>query len=142
MSDDGENWEALQLTRAEAEDDDEYEHLLEILLCLAVNHIAMALALDKEKDEEDEHEETRLLFHEPPKYASRQSIPLPEFSTWQYLIDSSDGTDETWFTWVGLSKISFLALVNECEPYWKANAQVAIRGEHAVGTPRPRWLLH
>jgi hypothetical protein len=39
MSDDGENWEALQLTRAEAEDDDEYEHLLEILLCLAVHHI-------------------------------------------------------------------------------------------------------
>jgi hypothetical protein len=138
MSDDGENWEALPLTRAKAKDDDEYEHLLEILLCLAVHHITMAL--DKEKDEEDEHEETRFLFHEPPKYASRQSIPLPEFSTWQYLIDSSDETDETWFTWVGLSKISFLALVNECEPYWKANAQVAIRGEHAVGTPRPQSI--
>jgi hypothetical protein len=52
--DDGENWEALQLTRAEAEDDDEYEHLLEIILSLAVHHKTMAL--DKEMDKEDKHE--------------------------------------------------------------------------------------
>jgi hypothetical protein len=129
---------ARQQARADADDVDENEDLFLILLCLALCH--EVLALDEEMNDEEEHEETRLLFHEPPKYASRRSIPLPEFSSWQHLNDSRDETDETWFTWVGLPKVSFLALVNECEPYWKANAQVAWRGDHAAGTPTPQHI--
>jgi hypothetical protein len=98
------------------------------------------LALYEGMDAEEEHEETRLLVHEPKKYASRQSIPLPESSSWQHLMDSGDETDATWFTWVGLSKVSFLALVNECEPYWRGNAQVAFRGDHAAGMPTPQHI--
>jgi hypothetical protein len=100
---------ARQQARADANDVDENEDLFLILLCLALCY--EVLALDEEMNDEEEHEETRLLFHEPPKYASRRSIPLPEFSSWQHLNDSGDETDETWFTWVGLPKVSFLALV-------------------------------
>jgi hypothetical protein len=142
MSDDEEemNLEYLEVARAKDMDDMFHIHLLSF--GLGVVFFAAAKEISAKLDAVENQEEWMLRYHEPHKYASRESIQQTRNSDWHHVFKNcNDNSDETWFTWVGLPKPSFLELVESATPYFDNDANVAFRRDcptGETGKPRPQ----
>lgn len=139
MSDDEEEMDLEYLEVARAKDMDDMFHIRLLSFGLGVVFYAAAEEISAELVAAEDREERMLRYHEPRKYASRESIQRPENSDWHHVFNCNDNSDETWFTWVGLPKPSFLELVELATPYFENNAIVAFRRDRPTGeTGKPR----
>jgi hypothetical protein len=138
-NEDEEDLEYLELARAKDTDDILHIHLL--LFGLGVVFYVAAQEISATLDSADDRAERMLRYHEPRKYACRESIQQPENSDWNHVFNCNDASDETWFTWVGLPKASFLELVELAQPLFDNNAIVPFRRDRPTGetgNPRPQ----
>jgi hypothetical protein len=103
--------------------------------------ILQAIQEDLDERDEEAREARRLhtqLFHALKKQCIRINIQIPEASPWKHFEGNSNGSDQSWFHYVGLSKESFSALVELCEEPWRNNPIIDFNGKsHPQGKPRP-----
>jgi hypothetical protein len=88
----------------QAEDDGIIDTALAALLLQAIEE-----DLDARQDEAA-REARRLhahVFHAPKKQCIRRDIQTPEFAPWNHFENNNNGSDQSWFHCLGLSKGSF-----------------------------------
>ena len=120
-----------------AEDDNIIDAALAALLLHAISQ-------DLDAREEAAREARRLHFHvfnAPKKQCVRRDIQTPEFAPWNYFEKNNNGSDQSWFHCLGLSKNSFESLVGLCQEPWSSNPIIDFNGmSRPQGKPRPSAL--
>lgn len=125
--------ESEQVAR-QAEDDSIIDTALLALILQAIHE-------DLVNRDEEAQEAWRLhaqLFHATKKQCTRIDIQIPEAAPWNHFEGNNNGSDQSWFHYLGLSKESFNALVELCEEPWRNNPIINFNGKsRPQGKPRP-----